>query len=264
MTINRTLMEGTMGIVVAIDGPSGSGKSTVSRRVAAELGLAYLDTGAMYRAAAWWCEHEGIDLGYGAAVAEAVAAMPLHMGLDPEHPTFTVDGTDVSTAIRDPHIATVVSKVATNLEVRAELARRQREIIRFEATGQAGSFSEGAGIVAEGRDITIYGDGEQTRDFVYAGDIAAGILAALRTGEVNAAYNLSTQTETSLRELVSLLAEICGREIVPKYGAEREGDIYKSMLSNSRARRGLDWQPATTLAEGLRRTYEYFCGKCEG
>ena len=120
MTVNRTLMEGTMGIVVAIDGPSGSGKSTVSRRVAAELGLAYLDTGAMYRAAAWWCEHEGIDLGDGAAVAEAVAAMPLNMGLDPEHPTFTVDGTDVSTAIRDPHIATVVSKAATNLEVRAE------------------------------------------------------------------------------------------------------------------------------------------------
>ena len=44
-----------MGIVVAIDGPSGSGKSTVSKRVAGELGLAYLDTGAMYRAAAWWC-----------------------------------------------------------------------------------------------------------------------------------------------------------------------------------------------------------------
>ena len=143
-----------MGIVVAIDGPSGSGKSTVSRRVAAALGLAYLDTGAMYRAAAWWCEHEGVNLADEAAVAEVVAAMPLHMGLDPDHPTFTVDGTDVSAAIRDPHIAAIVSKVATNLEVRAELARRQREIIRFEATGHTGSFSEGTGIVAEGRDIT--------------------------------------------------------------------------------------------------------------
>ena len=130
--------------------------------------------------------------------------------------------------------------------------------------GEGGVISIFAKAVAEGRDITIYGDGEQTRDFVYAGDIAEGIWAALRTEEVNAAYNLSTQTETSLRELVSLLAEIRGREIVPKYGAEREGDIYKSMLSNNRARRGLDWQPATTLAEGLRRTYEYFCGKCEG
>ena len=130
--------------------------------------------------------------------------------------------------------------------------------------GEGGVISIFAKAMAEGRDITIYGDGEQTRDFVYAGDIAEGILAALRTEEVNAAYNLSTQTETSLRELVSLLAEICGREIVPKYGPERDGDIYKSMLSNSRARRGLGWQPATTLAEGLRRTYEYFCGKCEG
>ena len=143
-----------MGIVVAIDGPSGSGKSTVSRRVAATLGLAYLDTGAMYRAAAWWCEHKGVDLDDGAAVVDVVAAMPLHMGLDPEHPTFTVDGTDVSAAIRDPHIATIVSKVATNLDVRAELARRQRDIIRLEATGHTGSFSGGAGIVAEGRDIT--------------------------------------------------------------------------------------------------------------
>ena len=130
--------------------------------------------------------------------------------------------------------------------------------------GEGGVISIFAKAMAEGRDITIYGDGEQTRDFVYAGDIAEGIVAALQTEEVNAAYNLSTQTETSLRELVSLLSEICGREIVPKYGSERDGDIYKSMLSNSRARRGLDWQPATTLAEGLRRTYEYFCGKCEG
>ena len=185
MTVNRTLMEGTMGIVVAIDGPSGSGKSTVSRRVAAELGLAYLDTGAMYRAAAWWCEHEGIDLGDGAAVAEAVAAMPLHMGLDPEHPTFTVDGTDVSTAIRDPHIATVVSKVATNLEVRAELARRQREIIRFEATGHTGSFSEGAGIVAEGRDITtVIAPDADARLLVTASEEAR---LARRAGDLEAA-----------------------------------------------------------------------------
>ena len=59
-----------MGIVVAIDGPSGSGKSTVSKRVASELGLAYLDTGAMYRAAAWWCERSGVDLEFSAIRGE--------------------------------------------------------------------------------------------------------------------------------------------------------------------------------------------------
>ena len=143
-----------MGIVVAIDGPSGSGKSTVSRRVAAGLGLAYLDTGAMYRAAAWWCERRGVDLGDAAAVAGAVRAMPLDMGLDPRSPGVICDGVDIAAAIREPHIAAVVSTVATNLEVRAELARLQREIIRAEADGGAAAFSGGAGIVAEGRDIT--------------------------------------------------------------------------------------------------------------
>jgi len=143
-----------MGIVVAIDGPSGSGKSTVSKRVASRLGLAYLDTGAMYRAAAWWCEHEGIDLDRADAVARAVEAMPLEMGLDPESPSVVCGGEDITTAIRDPRIATVVSRVATNLDVRAELARLQRELIHAEATGLPGAFSDGAGVVAEGRDIT--------------------------------------------------------------------------------------------------------------
>lgn len=143
-----------MGIVVAIDGPSGSGKSTVSKRVASELGLAYLDTGAMYRAAAWWCERSGVDLDDATAVARAVETMPLDMGLDPEAPGVTCDGEDISIAIRDPHVATVVSKVATNLEVRAELKRLQQEIIHAESVGDASSFSDGAGIVAEGRDIT--------------------------------------------------------------------------------------------------------------
>lgn len=143
-----------MGIVVAIDGPSGSGKSTVSKRVASELGLAYLDTGAMYRAAAWWCERSGVDLDDATAVARAVETMPLDMGLDPEAPGVTCDGEDIATAIREPHVATVVSKVATNLEVRAELKRLQQEIIHAESVGDASSFSDGAGIVAEGRDIT--------------------------------------------------------------------------------------------------------------
>ncbi|MBE6482841.1 MAG: bifunctional cytidylate kinase/GTPase Der [Actinomyces ruminicola] len=143
-----------MGIVVAIDGPSGSGKSTVSKRVATALGLAYLDTGAMYRAAAWWCERIGIDLDDAEAVTHAVQAMPLVMGLDPEAPGVTCDGVDIAEAIREPHVSTVVSKVATNLDVRAEMARLQREIIRAEASGLSGSFSCGAGIIAEGRDIT--------------------------------------------------------------------------------------------------------------
>ena len=127
--------------------------------------------------------------------------------------------------------------------------------------GEGGVISIFTKNIAAGNEITIFGDGEQTRDFVYAGDIAAGIWAALHTATPNAAYNLSTQTETSLRELVNILSNIAGRRIEPKYGPERAGDIYKSMLSNARARRGLGWKPAVSLEDGLRRTYEYFVNK---
>jgi len=139
-------------LVVAIDGPSGSGKSSVSKGVARALGLAYLDTGAMYRAATWWCLDRGVALDDQPAVADAVRAMPLVMGVDPSAPTVTVGGTDVGAAIRETAISAAVSAVATNLDVRAELRRLQREAI--EAERSAGSFSEGRGIVAEGRDIT--------------------------------------------------------------------------------------------------------------
>lgn len=139
-------------VVVAIDGPSGSGKSSVSRQVARRLGLAYLDTGAMYRAATWWALHRGVPLTDTEAVAALVREMPLVMGVDPAAPSITVDGTDVGEAIRETAISSAVSAVATNLEVRAELGRRQRAEIAAQALGS--SFSGGRGIVAEGRDIT--------------------------------------------------------------------------------------------------------------
>ncbi|MEZ0447574.1 (d)CMP kinase [Cellulomonas sp. ICMP 17802] len=134
-------------VVVAIDGPSGSGKSSVSRGVASALGLAYLDTGAMYRAATWWCLQRGVPLTDIDAVAVQVRALPLVMGVDPAHPTVHVGGVDVGEAIRETEISAAVSAVATNLEVRAELGRLQREAIEDARVS-------GRGIVAEGRDIT--------------------------------------------------------------------------------------------------------------
>lgn len=135
-------------LVVAIDGPSGSGKSSVSREVARRLGLAYLDTGAMYRAACWSALEAGIDLTDVDAVARHVRRLPLVMGTDPAAPTVTVGGADVSAAIRETRVSTAVSAVATNLDVRAELRRRQRQII------EAARLGVEQGCVAEGRDIT--------------------------------------------------------------------------------------------------------------
>lgn len=140
-----------MTLVVAIDGPSGSGKSSVARAVARRLGLAYLDTGAMYRAATWWCLSEGADLADGAAVADLVRRLPLAMGLDPAAPTVHVGGVDVAGLIRETWLSEQVSALATNLAVRAELVERQRRLVAAE---REGGFSGGRGVVAEGRDIT--------------------------------------------------------------------------------------------------------------
>jgi len=135
-------------LVIAVDGPSGSGKSSVSREVARRLELEYLDTGAMYRAATWSSVEAGLDLTDGDAVAAHVRDMDLVMGTDPEDPWVTVGGRDISREIRETRISTVVSAVATNLEVRAELRDRQRAIIEAARRGPR------AGCVAEGRDIT--------------------------------------------------------------------------------------------------------------
>ncbi|BCT75895.1 hypothetical protein SCMU_17370 [Sinomonas cyclohexanicum] len=131
-------------LVVAIDGPSGSGKSSVSKEVARRLRLAYLDTGAMYRAVAWDCLERGVDLADGGAVEAAARGLDLGLSTSPDAERILVRGADVTDAIREPRISTAVSAVATNLGVRDELIRRQRAIIA----------AHGRRMVVEGRDIT--------------------------------------------------------------------------------------------------------------
>jgi cytidylate kinase len=131
-------------LVVAIDGPSGSGKSSTARGVASRLGLAYLDTGAMYRAFTWLALEERIDRTDTDAVVDLVTQATLDVELDPERSGISIDGVDVSTAIRAPEVSAAVSSIATNLGVRADLVARQQQLI-------AGAEH---GIVAEGRDIT--------------------------------------------------------------------------------------------------------------
>jgi CMP/dCMP kinase len=129
------------GVVVAMDGPSGSGKSSTSRGVAVELGLRYLDTGAMYRAMTWWMLEHGVDTDDPQAVAAHADQPLLVSGTDPAHPTITVGDTDVAEAIRGPAVTAAVSAVSAVPEIRARLLREQRDVI-------------GDGdIVVEGRDI---------------------------------------------------------------------------------------------------------------
>jgi len=125
--------------VVAIDGPAGAGKSTVARQVASRLGLAYLDTGAMFRAVALVAGWRGIDPTNGPAVSALATSIALEVAEGRAH----VDGLDVTESIRTPEINRVVSIVATHAGVREVMRQRQREWMAV----------RGAGVV-EGRDIT--------------------------------------------------------------------------------------------------------------
>jgi cytidylate kinase len=132
-------------MIIAVDGPSGSGKSSTARGVATRLGLRFLDTGATYRAVTWSAVEHGLDLDDTAAVAQRARDLRLEISTDPGHQFVIADGTDVTAAIREPRISEVVSKIATNLDVRKELIRRQRAIID--------DAQPSGGIVVEGRDI---------------------------------------------------------------------------------------------------------------
>ncbi|MCO7194024.1 (d)CMP kinase [Pseudonocardia sp. McavD-2-B] len=133
--------------VVAMDGPSGTGKSTVSRRLAQACSAAYLDTGAMYRAATLAALRAG--LGEGATedeIARAAIGARLESGTDPVAPTITLDGEDVSGPIRGTEVTGFVSAVSAVPQVRAEMVARQHALIRA-------AVGSGGGMVVEGRDI---------------------------------------------------------------------------------------------------------------
>ncbi|HML51335.1 MAG TPA: (d)CMP kinase [Propionicimonas sp.] len=131
-------------LVIAIDGASGSGKSTTSKGVAKALGLAYLDTGAMYRAVACAYLDAGVDPSDTEGVIAATVGADLQISTDPQVEQVLVNGIDVTQRIREPEISAKVSAVSTIPECRADLVARQRAIIEAAENG----------IIAEGRDIT--------------------------------------------------------------------------------------------------------------
>jgi pantoate ligase/cytidylate kinase len=137
--------------IVAIDGPAGAGKSTVTRAFAERLGLIYLDTGAMYRAVTWLVQRSGVDAADASAVASQLQSLDLQLSTAAAGAQrVSINGHDVTEAIRSPEVTGQVSVVAAHSCVREALTRQQQ------AMGQRG------GLVAEGRDIgtAVFPDAE--------------------------------------------------------------------------------------------------------
>jgi pantoate ligase/cytidylate kinase len=134
--------------IVAIDGPAGAGKSTVSRQVAQRLDLLYLDTGAMYRALTWLVLESGVAVDDEPSIAELASQCEIELDAQPT-PTekqataisVSINGQDVTQAIRSLEVTSKVSAIAAQPVVRNELVRQQRR------------YGKNGGIVIDGRDI---------------------------------------------------------------------------------------------------------------
>ena len=114
--------------VITLDGPAGSGKSTVAKRIASRLGYAFLDTGAMYRAATWWALHNGVDMTDQAALVSSTATLPLVMEERASGLYVGVDGIDVSEAIRTPEVTNAIKQLDGIVGVRSTMVELQRTL----------------------------------------------------------------------------------------------------------------------------------------
>lgn len=120
--------------------------------------------------------------------------------------------------------------------------------------GEGGVISIFCKLLTAGKPVTVFGNGEQTRDFVYAGDIAKALLKAVSL-EGHHTINISTQEETSLNQLLEAFRKAVGHQFTINYAPARTGDIFRSVLCHDNCREYLGFVPSMGLTEGVQRTY---------
>lgn len=123
--------------------------------------------------------------------------------------------------------------------------------------GEGGVVSIFCKLLSQQQELTVFGDGTQTRDFVYAGDIAQAIIRALPLKGYHT-MNVSTGKETSINDLIHSFEKAVGHAVTVRYTAPRTGDILRSVLSNSALKAKLDFVPEMDLEEGIRQTYDWY------
>jgi len=188
-------------MIVTIDGPAGSGKSTVARALARDLGIAYLDTGATYRAVTWKALRDGVDLADEAALTAVARSLRFELAPAEGGPVVRVDGRDVSRAIRSQEVTNHAHYAARSPRVRAVLVDLQRRL-----GAELGSF------VSEGRDqgSVVFPEADAK---VYL-DADMEVRARRRLGDLRAAGE-DADYETVLAELQRRDERDRGRSTAP-------------------------------------------------
>ncbi|MEH7247784.1 NAD-dependent epimerase/dehydratase family protein [Neobacillus niacini] len=190
------------------------------------------------------------------ASSAAVYGEPAYLPIDEDHPQQPISFYSLSKQTSEQYIRLYAKHFALNYS-----------ILRFANVFGPGQNSHGeAGVISiflhsifEQTPPIIYG-GEQTRDFVYVKDVADGIYSALHNGR-NRTYNISTNTETKINELLTLMLKKANTNLTPVIKTQREGDIGQSRLDNTQALTELHWVPRYSLDRGLQETIDIYTNK---
>jgi UDP-glucose 4-epimerase len=130
---------------------------------------------------------------------------------------------------------------------------------RQDPHGEAGVVAIFMKLLRDGGTPRIFGDGTQTRDYVYVADVVSATLAA--AGQSGGVFNVGTGNETSVLELYERIQRAAGIEREPEFAPHRPGELERSVLDPSRVRRELGWEPRHSLDEGLAATWAYISGQ---
>lgn len=188
------------------------------------------------------------------ASSAAVYGNPVYLGIDEEHSVQPLSFYGISKQVPEHYIKVFCELY--NLEYTV-LRYSNAYGIRQDPKGEGGVVSIFVDKLLNKEQPIIFGDGLQTRDFVYVEDIALANLAAIHSGD-GEIINISINQPTSLIELLKLMNEICGTNIKPLYTEAKQGDIKTSYLNNDKARLILSWAPRYSLYDGLRLTMEFY------
>ena len=200
------------------------------------------------------CVQFGVRRLIFASTGGAIYGDPQHIPADEQHPTTPLSPYGIHKLVGEHYVRYFGSGLTW-----AVLRYANVYGPRQDPHGEAGVVAIFTRAMLDGKTPTIFGDGKQTRDFVYVEDVAgANLLAA--TAPASGLANIATGVETPVSEIFRHLAELTGFRGTPTYAAARPGEVYRIALNPSQAKQWLGWAPQTSLVEGLRRTVEWFRG----
>jgi len=188
------------------------------------------------------------------ASSAAVYGEPEYLGIDEKHPVNPISTYGISKHTPELYIYTY-SKLY-GLEY---MVLRYSNVYgeRQDPKGEGGVISILTDKALKDNVFTVFGDGEQTRDYIHVSDIAAANIMATKKVS-NQIINISTGIPVTLNDAIKAFEAAAGKSMEIEYGAERKGDIKHSYLLNAKAGELIHWSPKVQLSDGLRKTYEYY------